>query len=274
MNLLMPNDVADYMVTGIWSEMCFDEAKRFAAVNLAADGRSTGYTTVPPRDTWNLNPSSKYFHYVSNETVNGVQLHDMPDVGKPLIIDMSSEFLSKPLNFDKVGMIYAASQKNFGPAGLTVMLIRREWLQESNGRAPFVFDYVKLAEAHSLSNTPPTFVWYLSGLIFKWIKKQGGLAALHKRNQEKASVLYDYIDRSQLYHCPVDREYRSIMNVVFDIEDPKALAKFLEEAAAQRLVSLKGHKKRGGVRASIYNAMPLEGVQALVKFMEDFERQG
>jgi phosphoserine aminotransferase len=271
LNLLVENEVADYLVTGWWSQLAMREAARFAKINVVADDTFSDFVKIPDRCTWRLNPQARYFHYVSNETVHGVQFKTIPDVNKPLIADMSSDILSKPLNFERFGLIYAGAQKNIGPAGLTLVIIRRDYLSHLTGKAPKVFDYTALSQALSSPNTPPTFVWYLAGLVFKWLLKQGGLSAIEKLNEEKASLLYQAIDQSRLYYCPVDPACRSTMNVVFDLKDSNLLPSFLAKARECGLMGLKGHKVRGGVRASIYNAMPLAGVEALVKFMKEFE---
>ncbi len=274
MNLLQPHESADYLVTGIWSAKCYDEASRFVEANLVATGAFSHYTTVPDPKSWQLNSKAKYFHYVANETVNGVQMHERPKVNKTLAIDMSSEFLTKPITFDQDPIIYAVAQKNFGAAGLTVVLLPKEWLSRcTDNRVPAIFSYKHLAESHSLIHTPPTFIWYLSGLVFKWLKKQGGLKVMEARNRAKAQLLYDCVDQSELYNCPVDKNYRSVMNVVFDLPDQAMTMRFLNEAKAHDLCFLKGHKMRGGIRASIYNGMPMEGVKALVAFMRDFEQR-
>lgn len=273
MNLLNADDHADYLITGAWSLKAANEARRFAQINIVANGEAVHYQTIPAQIDWQLNPKAKYFHYVTNETVHGIQFQQVPKLDKLLIADMSSDILSKPLCFDRFDLIYAGAQKNIGPAGLTVILIRRELLQRCTTRAPAVFNYATLAQLDSMANTPPTYVWYLAGLVFKWLKQQGGLVAIEKRNQHKAQLLYTMIDQSKLYHNPIDPQYRSVMNVVFDLPDQALLAKFLSEARAQGLMGLKGHKLRGGVRASIYNAMPEEGVRALVDFMREFERK-
>ncbi len=272
MNLLEPHEVANYLITGGWSARATDEATRFAQVYLVADGKASNYTQIPPRESWQLNPQAKYFHYVSNETIHGVQFKYEPEVDEPLVVDMSSDFLSKPIDFTRMALIYAGAQKNVGPAGMTIVIIHREYLERCTTRTPHVFNYATLARHHSLANTPPIFSWYLSSLVFKWLKKQGGLAAIAKRNAAKADLLYETIDQSSLYTNAVNLDCRSTMNVIFDLREPTLLPKFLADARAHGLLALKGHKTRGGVRASIYNAMPIEGVQALVDFMKEFEK--
>jgi len=273
MNLLHPEEYADYLITGGWSNRAAREAARFANVHVVADAASNGYTAIPEPSTWSMNAASKYFHYATNETVHGLQFHHVPEVEKPLVADMSSDFLSYPLSFDRFGLIYSASQKNIGPAGLTIVLIRRDWLTNAIRRVPEVFDYKSLASTDSMPNTPATFIWYLSALVFEWLEAQGGVAAMQKKNQRKSSILYEAIDESNLYQNSVEKSTRSQMNVVFDLIKPDLLPRFLEEARGAGLVGLKGHKTRGGVRASLYNAMPEEGVCALIEFMRTFEKK-
>jgi len=272
MNLLQAEEVADYVITGNWSQKAANEAKRFAQINVAADTESLHFSSIPDVSTWKLNPAAKYLHYVSNETVHGVQFDVAPQVNKPLVVDMSSDFLSRPVNFSGIELIYAGAQKNIGPAGLTVILIRKDLLAKCTERVPAVFSYPTLEKESSLANTPPTFVWYLASLVFKWLKRQGGLQVMQERNQHKAKILYQTIDESNLYVNKVDPRYRSKMNVIFDLKKEDLLPQFLAEAKLAGLLGLKGHKVRGGVRASIYNAMPVEGVQALIKFMQEFEQ--
>lgn len=273
MNLLAPGQQADYLITGAWSEKAAHEAVRFGSIHIAANGASSDYKTVPVQTSWQLDPEARYVHYASNETIHGVQLHDMPVLATPLVIDMSSDFLSKPLNFDGVELIYAGAQKNIGPAGLTVLLIKRACLARCLDRAPRVFNYRILSESNSMPNTPVTFSWYVAGLVFQWLQRQGGLAVMAERNQRKAALLYAAIDESHLYTNSIDQAYRSVMNVPFDLSDEKLLPIFLAEAKRCGLIGLKGHRLRGGVRASIYNAMPEAGVLALIEFMKDFEKR-
>ncbi len=273
MNFLAESDCADYLVTGAWSQKAANEAKRFAKINVVANAADFNYHTIPPQSTWQLTPQAKYFHYASNETIDGLQFQHIPQLDVPLIADMSSDFLSQPLDFERFDLIYAGAQKNIGPAGLTVVIIRRDLLIRCGQRAPAVFNYQEIAQSDSMPNTPPTFVWYLAGLVFQWLQRQGGLTAMAQRNLRKATLLYAAIDQSALYVNSVDVNYRSRMNVVFHLRDEKLLPKFLADAKNQGLIGLKGHKLRGGVRASIYNAMPEEGVQALVDFMQMFERE-
>lgn len=273
MNLLRPEEHADYLITGSWSEKAAQEAERFGSIHIAANGASSGYKTVPAQSTWQLDPKARYFHYASNETIHGIQLHDMPVLDAPLVIDMSSDFLSKPLHFDGVELIYAGAQKNIGPAGLTVILIKRDCLARCLDRAPNVFNYRTLSQNDSMPNTPVTFAWYIASLVFQWLKRQGGLAVMAERNQRKAALLYAAIDESHFYYNSIAKPHRSVMNVTFDLSDEKLLPVFLAEAKRCGLINLKGHRLRGGVRASIYNAMPEAGVLALIEFMKDFERR-
>lgn len=273
MNFLQATDRADYLITGTWSELAAREASRFADVHIVADGAAQHYQTIPAESNWQLDPEAQYLHYASNETIHGLQLHDIPKLNVPLVIDMSSDFLSKPLSFEGIEFIYAGAQKNVGPAGLTVILIKRDCLERCTSRAPRVFNYLTLSQYDSMPNTPATYSWYLASLVFQWLKRQGGLTVIAERNQHKAALLYTAIDQSALYVNPIDHRYRSLMNVVFDLKEEKLLPIFLTEAKAQGLVGLKGHVLRGGVRASIYNAMPEEGVLALIEFMKNFERR-
>src|SRR3989338_3227732 len=259
MNFLLPEEQADYLITGGWSLRAAQEAKRFAKVNLVADNTATQHTQIPPHALWQEAASSQYFHYVSNETVHGVQFHHLPEAQKPLIADMSSDFLSRPLTFDKFALIYASSQKNIGPAGLTLILIHRDWLARCTERTPEIQRYATLSRLDSMANTPPTFIWYVAGLVFKWLKQQGGLEAIAKRNQAKAKLLYETIDQSDLYVNAIDPACRSQMNVIFDLKEEKLCPRFLAEAKSRGFLGLKGHKICGGIRASIYNVMPLEG---------------
>jgi len=273
MNLLRGRTQADYVNTGAWSKKAIGEAKRYCTVNVAASSENTKFTTIPPRDGWKLDPSAAYVHYTPNETIGGVEFDWIPDTGGvPLVADMSSTILSRPVEVSRFGLIYAGAQKNIGPAGLTVVIVRKDLVGETLAGTPSMFDYQQHADNGSMLNTPPTYGWYLAGLVFQWLKEQGGLEAMALINQRKAGRLYEAIDASDFYQCPVDVECRSRMNVPFTLADASLDADFLAGAKAAGLVSLKGHRSVGGMRASIYNAMPEAGVAALVDFMKEFER--
>ncbi len=274
MNLLRGKDRADYLNTGHWSKKAIAEAKRFCNVNIVATSEPVNFTTIPPRSEWNLSPGAAYVHYTPNETIAGVEFHDIPDVGEtPLVADMSSTILSRPLDVSRFGLIYAGAQKNIGPAGLTIVIVREDLIGDPLPGTPTMFDYGTHAKADSMYNTPPTYSWYIAGLVFEWLKKKGGLKAMAEVNKGKADRLYAFIDESDFYRNPVDPACRSWMNVPFILADPGLDAKFLELAAEAGLANLKGHRSVGGMRASIYNAMPEEGVDALIAFMADFEKR-
>ena len=272
MNLLRGRTVADYIDTGEWAKKSLKEASRFCRVNVAASGAATGYTRIPPFEEWRLDPGAAYVHICSNETIGGVEYHWTPDTGDvPLVADMSSNILSRPIDISRYGCIYAGAQKNIGPAGLTIVIVRDDLLGGALPITPLAFDYTQQAAADSMLNTPPTYAIYIAGLVFRWIEAQGGLAAVEAHNRAKASLLYDFLDRTSFYASPVAREDRSLMNVPFRLHDPALDAGFLAGAEARGLLQLKGHRSVGGMRASIYNAMPIEGVRALVAFMSEFE---
>lgn len=273
MNLLHGKTKADYLNTGIWSKKAISEAKRYCQVNVVANGENQKFTTVPNRDTWNCDADAAYFHYTPNETINGVEMHTVPDVNTPIVADMSSTILSRPIDVSKFGLIYAGAQKNIGPAGLTIVIVREDLLGDTIPSTPTMFNYKEQVEAESMYNTPPTYAWYIAGLVFKWVKAQGGLTAMAERNQRKAEKLYQAIDNSSFYANPVDPVYRSWMNVPFTLAKPDLEKTFLSEAKAVGLVTLAGHRSVGGMRASIYNAMPEEGVATLIDFMKDFEKR-
>jgi phosphoserine aminotransferase len=288
LNLTTPASATDYLDTGHWSKKAIDEARRYCAVSVAGaagDGdpgnshRPAGaargaYQRVPPQSELALNPQAAYVHYTPNETISGVEFCYIPRTrGVPLIADMSSSILSRPVDVSKFGLIYAGAQKNIGPSGLTVVIVHEELLGRARPETPSVFNYKAVAESHSMLNTPPTFAWYMAGLVFKWLKKNGGLAAMGERNREKARALYAAIDGSALYRNSVAEDSRSWMNVTFTLNSPELETAFVDEAAAAGLHNLKGHRVLGGMRASLYNAMPLAGVQALIGFMREFERK-
>jgi phosphoserine aminotransferase len=273
MNLLGGANQADYFKTGIWSKKAIAEAKRYCEVNIVTDSEANKFTDIADSNAWNLSSDAAYVHYTPNETINGLEFQSIPDVGdKPLVADMSSTILSRPIDVSKFGIIYAGAQKNIGPAGLTIAIIREDLVNKVN-TPPTMFSYKTHADADSMYNTPPTYAWYLAGLVFKWIKDLGGLTAMAQRNQAKAEKLYAAIDNSDLYNNPINPAYRSWMNVPFTLANADLNKDFLAEAKTHGLVTLAGHRSVGGMRASIYNAMPEEGVQALVDFMNDFEKR-
>ena len=274
LNLAPPGATADYLNTGAWSKKAIAEAKRYCHVNVAADESSSGYNTVPRPDALELTANAAYLHYTPNETIGGVEFPYVPQTGPaPLVADLSSTFLSRPLAVERFGVIYAGAQKNLGPAGLTVVIVREDLLGRARADTPLVLDYRAMADDNSMLNTPPTFVWYMAGLVLKWLKAQGGLAAIGQRNQAKAQMLYQAIDASGFYRNPVAKNCRSWMNVPFTLADPKLDQSFLAQAAVAGLTNLEGHRSVGGMRASLYNAMPLAGVEALVAFMKEFQRR-
>ena len=274
MNIARRGESADYIVTGDWGEKAAKEAKPTVGVRIAATSESTNYERIPARETWDLDPNAAYVHYTPNETIRGVEFMSVPDVGGvPLVADMSSTILSRPLDVSKFGLIYAGAQKNIGAAGLVVMIVRDDLLARSPKDIPKILNYAEQAAQDSMLNTPNTFGWYLAALVFKWLKKQGGLAAMAEQNRAKAELLYGYIDGSGFYRNPVEVSARSWMNVPFTLPQEALDAPFLKESEAAGLLALKGHRAVGGMRASIYNAMPLAGVQALVDFMKDFAKR-
>jgi phosphoserine aminotransferase len=274
MNLLRGRSKADYVNTGEWSKKAISEAKKFCDVNVAASSEDRNFTYAPKQSAWKRSPDAAYVHVCTNETIGGVEFQWTPDTGDtPLVADMSSHILSRPLDVSKFGLIYAGAQKNIGPAGLVVVIVREELLGKALPGTPNVLNYQLQSDADSMLNTPPTFSVYLAGLTFKWLLERGGLAGIEQANIRKARLLYDYIDSQDFYSNPVAKEDRSRMNVPFRLRDDSLDAKFLAEAEALGLSQLKGHRSVGGMRASIYNAMPLEGVEALVAFMEEFRRK-
>lgn len=274
LNLTRPGDAADYLVTGNWGKKAVSEARRYVDARIVADSGDTNYTTIPDRQNWQLNEEAAYFHYTPNETVYGVEFSEVPDVGGvPLVADMSSTILSRPLDVSRYGVIYAGAQKNIGPAGIALVIVREDLLGRARKETPGVIDFKTMAESDSMWNTPPTFAWYLSGLVFEWLKEQGGLSAIEAVNRRKAEKLYAAIDESDFYSNPVDKSCRSLMNVPFTLADPELDKRFLEESFAAGLANLKGHRMVGGMRASIYNAVPEEAVDALIAFMSEFERR-
>ena len=273
MNLASPDSTVDYVDTGHWSRKAITEAGRYCKVHVAGDAGGD-YTRVPPQTELQFSADAVYAHYTPNETISGVEFCYVPETRSvPLVADMSSSILSRPLDVSKFGLIYAGAQKNIGPSGLTVVIVRDDLIGHARSDTPLVFDYQAVGDASSMLNTPPTFAWYMAGLVFKWLKRAGGLAAMGERNRVKAATLYAAIDASSLYKNPIARDARSRMNVPFTLNKPGLDAAFLAQAAHAGLYGLKGHRVLGGMRASIYNAMPLAGVEALIAFMREFERQ-
>ncbi len=272
LNLLGDAVKADYAVTGHWGEKAVKDAKRFCDVNEVVNTKTSNFTSVPAASEWNLSDDAAYVHITPNETIAGVEFSWLPETDKPIVADMSSTILSRPLDVEKYGVIYAGAQKNIGPAGITIVIVRNDLMGQCSAQAPRLLDYKVMAESDSMSNTPPTLAWYISALVFKWLKEQGGLAAMAERNERKAQKLYDYIDDSAgFYTNPVNVDARSIMNVPFIIQNSELDASFLAESHAAGLHALKGHRSVGGMRASIYNAMPEEGIDALIDFMQRFK---
>ena len=274
MNLLKEGLTADYVHTGNWSGKALKEAQRFGTVNVAASSKDVNFTTIPDRASWQLSDKAAYVYYCSNETIGGLEFHETPDVGnRPLVCDLTSHALSRPIDVSKYGIIIAGSQKNIGPSGLVIVIIREDLIGATSAHLPSLYDYAIMAENASMYNTPATFSWYMAGLVFKWIKAQGGLAAMERNAIARSESLYQAIDTSDFYSNPVDRRYRSRMNVPFTLADATLDGKFLAEAKTAGLEALKGHRSVGGMRASIYNAMPQAGIDALIDFMRDFEKR-
>jgi len=273
MNLAAPGGVSDYLNTGHWSRKALAEAQRYGKVHVAADAAASSYRDIPAPEQWTLTKGASYVHYTPNETIGGVEFPFVPQVTAPLVADMSSTLLSRPVDIQRFGLIYASAQKNLGPAGLCVVIVREELLGHARPETPSVFNYKLVADGESMLNTPPTLSWYLAGLVFKWLKRQGGLTAMAERNRAKAERLYRAIDQSGFYSNTVATRCRSWMNVPFTLPRPELDAPFLQEAAGAGLLNLKGHRALGGMRASLYNAMPPEGVDALIAFMADFARR-
>lgn len=272
MNLARGKKQADYLDTGDWSLKAIEEGQRYIGINTVASSADGHYTTIPPFVNWQLNQDAAYLHYTSNETIRGVEFDWIPEAGAvPLVVDMSSDILSRPMDVSRFGLIYAGAQKNIGPAGLTIVIVSEDLLGQVLDGTPSMFNYQIYAETESMYNTPPTYAWYLSGLVFQWLLQQGGLEVMAQINQRKAEKLYAAIDASDFYSNPVDPDCRSWMNVPFTLANSELEKRFLDEAAQEGLMTLKGHRLVGGMRASIYNAMPEEGVDALIAFMRDFE---
>jgi len=274
MNLLRGKTTADYILTGAWGKKAISDAKKYCTVNLAASSEGEKFTSIPSFENWSLKNDAAYVHYTPNETIGGVEFHWVPDTGEvPLVADYSSTILSRPIEVSRFGLIYAGAQKNIGPAGVTLVIVRDDLIGDVLPITPSVYDYAKQAEADSMLNTPPTYGIYLAGLVFKWLKAQGGLAAMAKINERKANKLYAAIDGSSFYRNPVEKSSRSWMNVPFILAKAELDKDFLAGATAAGLTTLEGHRSVGGMRASIYNAMPETGVDALIAYMADFEKR-
>ncbi len=272
MNLLADKGSADFVNTGEWAKKAIKAAKGFGKANVVATAEDSNFNYAPAQSTWKLDPNAAYVHYTANETIGGVEFHWVPNTGDvPLICDMSSNILSKPVDVSKYGMIYAGAQKNIGPAGLTIVIIREDLIGKGKPAPSAMLDYKTHAENDSMYNTPPTYGIYIAGLVFQWLKKQGGLAAIEQKNIAKANLLYNFLDQSKFFKNPVKKEDRSRMNIPFTLANAELDEEFLKGAKARGMVQLKGHRSVGGMRASIYNAMPIEGVQALVEYMKEFE---
>ena len=272
-NLLAGKTKADYVLTGQWSKKAISEAKRYCDVNVIAPPEEQHFTTVPDQAGWNLSPDAAYLHYTPNETIVGVEFPFIPETSAPLVADMSSNILSRPVDVSKYGIIYAGAQKNMGCAGMAVAIVREDLIGHADAKMPVMLDYKIHADNDSMYNTPPTYSWYIAGLVFEWIKAKGGLDAMAEINKRKADKLYAAIDNSAFYSNPVDVNCRSLMNVPFILANAELDKQFLEEAEKAGLTTLKGHRSVGGMRASIYNAMPEAGIDALVDFMADFEKR-
>jgi phosphoserine aminotransferase len=272
MNLTSPGDTADYVVTGSWGKKAAGEARKFCNVNVAADASDKKFTYIPDESSWRRSDDAAYLHYTPNETIAGVEFHFVPSGDVPLVADMSSNILSRPIEVSRFGVIYAGAQKNIGPAGITLVIVRNELLDRARADNPHLMTWKSYADSDSMTNTPPTFAWYVADLVFQWLKRQGGVEAMAEVNGRKSSKLYAAIDASDFYSNPVATDCRSRMNVPFILADAALDKKFLEESAAVGLTNLKGHRSVGGMRASIYNAVSEEAVDALIAFMADFEK--
>ncbi|GAA5525358.1 phosphoserine aminotransferase [Microbulbifer aestuariivivens] len=264
---------ADYIHTGQWAGKAIKEASRYGKVNIVASSEDRNFCYAPAANAWQESEKSAYFHYTPNETIGGVEFNYVPEVKAPLVADMSSTILSQPIPVEKFGMIYAGAQKNIGPSGIAVVIVREDLLERAMAGIPRSLNWKIAAEAGSMDNTPPTFAWYLSGLVFQWLKAQGGVEAMYQLSLQKSAMLYDFLDRSDLFSSPVDTASRSRMNVPFVLADDRLDARFLSESEEAGLLNLQGHRSVGGMRASLYNAVPVEAVEALVSFMADFERR-
>jgi phosphoserine aminotransferase len=274
LNLLAEDDTADYVNTGYWSGKAIKEAKRLGRVHVAASSEAENFLTLPKDKDWQLSEDAKYVYYTSNETIGGLEFPSVPETGGlPLVCDMTSNFLTRPVDVSRYAVIFAGAQKNFGPSGIAAVIVREDLIGRARSGIPSLYDYAVHAEANSMSNTPPTFSWYLCGLMFRWIVGEGGVDAMQARSLERSRALYAAIDASDFYQNPVDPRFRSRLNIPFTLPDPALEKTFLEEAGEVGLVTLEGHRSVGGLRASLYNGMTMEGVRALVDFMREFERR-
>lgn len=274
MNLMPEGGKADYIDTGIWSRKAIEQAQHYGAVNVAASAKQYDYFAIPGQNEWQLSKDAAYVHYTPNETIGGLEFDWIPEVGDvPLVADASSDILSRPLDVSRFGLIYAGAQKNIGPSGLVVVIVREDLLGRARAACPTLLDYKVEADSGSMYNTPATFSWYLSGLVFKWLKEQGGLPAMERLNRQKKDLLYGFIDGSDFYSNPIAKNDRSWMNVPFRLADERLDKAFLKGAEERGLLYLQGHRSVGGMRASIYNAVTLEAVQALVTYLAEFEKE-
>jgi len=272
LNLLARDGSADYVNSGYWAGKAIKEAKRLANVHIAASSENENFMTLP--QDWQISDDAGYVYYTSNETIGGLEFQSVPDTGDiPLVCDMTSNFLSRRVDVSRFGVIFAGAQKNFGPSGIAVVIVREDFIGNARAGIPSLYDYKVHADAGSMSNTPPTFSWYLCGLMFKWIRAQGGVDTMDARSRERSQALYAAIDASDFYNNPVDPAYRSRMNIPFTLPGESLEKTFLAEAKDAGLVTLEGHRSVGGLRASLYNGMPMAGVQALIDFMQDFEKR-
>lgn len=273
LNLLRGHDCADYLHTGYWSGKAIKEARRYSRVNIAASGEADDFMNIPEPSDWVLDPDAAYVYYTANETISGVEFSSIPETdGVPLVTDMTSNLLARPLDVSRFGLIFAGAQKNIGPSGLVVAIIRKDLLGHAGEQTPGLYNYQNHADNGSMYNTPATYSWYIAGLVFEWLLEGGGLTVMARRNREKAALLYQFIDASAFYSNPVHPDCRSDMNITFRLLDEAREEAFLKGAGDHGLLALKGHRSVGGMRASIYNAMPVEGVHALVGYMSEFER--
>ena len=273
MNLASADRQGAYIVNGSWSKKAFNTAQRMGLARLAASSEDSGFKSIPARSEWDIEGNPAYLHYVSNETISGVQFRQPPESDLPLVSDMSSDILSRPLDVDKFGVIYAGAQKNIGQAGLALVIVRKDLLQDLPGNLPDLQSWKIQHKQGSRLNTPPTYAWYIAGLVFDWVEAMGGVERMAQLNQHKSDTFYQYLDQSSFYLNDIPPQYRSHMNIPFQIVDDSLHGRFVAEAEASGLSSLKGHRSVGGMRASIYNAMPIEGIRALIGFMKEFERK-
>lgn len=272
-NLLANNKTSNYTNTGRWSIKAITEAKRYCKVNICTDSSSNGYLDIDDFKNWQIDEKAAYLHYIPNETIDGLEFDYVPELNMPVVADMSSCILYKPIDITKFGLIYAGAQKNIGVAGLTIVIIREDLIGKAIKNQPIMFDYATQEKNNSMYNTPATISWYIAGLVFNWLKDLGGLKEIFKINSAKSSMLYEAIDNSDFYQNNVTKRYRSNMNVPFFLADSKLEKSFVEMASQQNLFGLKGHKIVGGIRASIYNSMSIEGVKSLIDFMQEFEQK-